>query len=199
MNLDSFEDSISPQITLLRGLVYYQEDNVLSLEMGEPNRYSAFVKGSTIYQVSLTLDDQREVSEMACTCPYDRGDYCKHEVAVLYALRCQLDRGEDAMVEGPALVDLRSLLEGVSKEALLDFLVGYATRSPALVRDLVIAFPSSDEETNLTNQGINSGMLVNMALSVLRMGVITLGKMMMDRSFGSSPQPSRRRLRRTRR
>ena len=154
MNLDSFEDSISPQITLLRGLVYYQEDTVLSLEMGEPNRYTAFVKGSTIYQVSLTLDDQREVSEMACTCPYDWGDYCKHEVAVLYALRCQLDRGEDVMVEGPALVDLRSLLEGVSKEALLDFLVGYATRSPALVTDLVIAFPSSDEETNLTNLGI---------------------------------------------
>ncbi|MGB4407227.1 MAG: SWIM zinc finger family protein [Sphaerochaeta sp.] len=90
MNLDDFEDDIEPAITLIRGEGYYLDGSVLSLEMPYPNHYSAKVAGSRIYQVTLVLDDDREIEEIACTCPYDWGEYCKHEVAVLYALRDQL-------------------------------------------------------------------------------------------------------------
>ncbi|MBI9096707.1 MAG: hypothetical protein JEY71_17750 [Sphaerochaeta sp.] len=94
MNIDDFEDAVEPTITLIRGEGYYLDGSVLSLEMPYPNHYSAKVAGSRIYQVTLVLDDDREVEEIACTCPYDWGEYCKHEVAVLYALRDQLDSEE---------------------------------------------------------------------------------------------------------
>lgn len=154
MHLDSFEDDINPGITLMRGLAYYQEGTVLSLEMKGPGHYSAFVSGSQIYQVSVVLDDRREIDEIECTCPYDWGDHCKHQVAVLYALRHKLATKEHKMVERPGSVDLSSLLAEISKEALVTFLEEYAKKDPAVVSDLVLAFPSSEDGVNLTNLGI---------------------------------------------
>ncbi|NBK25305.1 MAG: hypothetical protein EOM68_25190, partial [Spirochaetia bacterium] len=55
------------------------------------------------------------------------------------------------MVERPGSVDLRTLLQDVSKEELLTFLVEYGGKSPALESALVHAFPSSDDDFNLTN------------------------------------------------
>lgn len=167
MNLDDFEDTIDPPIILMRGRAYYHEGCVLSLETIGPNHYRAFVAGSQVYQVSIVLDDDRDIEELSCTCPYDWGEHCKHEVAVLYALRHQLsdtenenkDEDKEAdtetmMVERRESVDLTSLLDGVSKEALVAFLVEFAKKSPALVSGLVLAFPSSDDEVNQDNLGI---------------------------------------------
>ena len=197
MNLDDFEDYIDPYITLMRGADYYSEGSVLSLEETSPNTYSAKVAGSKVYEVIVHLDDDREVEDISCTCPYDWGEHCKHEVAVLYALRHQLTEEDDReidtgngsykgntnakneppngleekpkdeheyeegdtdenpkKVERSGSVDLVSLLEGVSKEALVAFLAEYAQKSPSLMSGLVLAFPSSDEQTNLKNLGI---------------------------------------------
>jgi len=131
--------------------------------------------------VTVHLDDDREVEDISCTCPYDWGEHCKHEVASLYALRdllagpegtkelvgsqgmgekeksalieSELEK-EGLMVERPRSVDLRTLLQDVSKEDLLTFLVDYATNSPSLTSALVHTFPSSDEDLNLINLGI---------------------------------------------
>ena len=154
MNLDSFEEEIESPIILSRGLSYYRGKNVVSLEMIEANHYKAFVAGTQLYEVTLTLDDDGEVEDIHCTCPYDWGEHCKHEVAVLYALRHQLNREQYEMVERPKDVDLSSLLEARSKKELLSFLLDFAKKSPPLVSALVAAFPSSDEEVNLTNMGI---------------------------------------------
>ena len=121
MNLDSFEDEIDSPLIHSRGLSYYRGKSVLSLEMLSPNHYKALVAGTQLYEVMLTLDDNREIEEMSCTCPYDWGEHCKHEVAVLYALRHQLDRGQHERVERPKDVDLTNLLEKRSKEELLSF------------------------------------------------------------------------------
>jgi len=115
MNLDSFEEEIESPIILSRGLSYYRGKNVVSLEMIEANHYKAFVAGTQLYEVTLTLDDDGEVEDIHCTCPYDWGEHCKHEVAVLYALRHQLNKEQHEMVERPKDVDLSSLLEKRSK------------------------------------------------------------------------------------
>jgi len=154
MNLDSFEEEIESAVILQRGHAYYRGKNVVSLEMIEANHYKAFVAGTQLYEVAATLDDDGEVEDIHCTCPYDWGEHCKHEVAVLYALRHQLNREQHEMVERPKDVDLSSLLEARSKEELLSFLLDFAKKSPLLVSALVAAFPSSDEEVNLTNLGI---------------------------------------------
>ncbi len=154
MNLDDFEDEIDSPTILSRGLSYYRGRSVLSLEMVEPNHYKADVAGTQLYEVTLTLDDDREVEDMYCTCPYDWGEYCKHEVAVLYALRHQLNSAHHVMVERPKEVDLEALLERKSKKELLSFLLAYAKKKPDVASALVAAFPSPDDGVNLTNLGI---------------------------------------------
>ncbi|MGB4407482.1 MAG: SWIM zinc finger family protein, partial [Sphaerochaeta sp.] len=154
MNLDDFEDDIDSSVILQRGHAYYRDKCVLSLEMTHTNHYEADVAGSQLYAVTVTLDDDREVEDIACTCPYDWGGYCKHEVAVLYSLRHQLNSTPHTLVARPKEVDLASLLEKKSKKELLSFLLSYARKSPELASALVVAFPSPDGEVNLTNLGI---------------------------------------------
>ena len=153
MNLDRFEDEIDSTI-LSRGLSYYRGRSVLSLKMVEPNHYKADVAGTQLYEVNITLDDDREVEEISCTCPYDWGEHCKHEVAVLYALRHQLNSTQHEMVERPKEVDLEALLEGKSKKELLSFLLNLAKKRPDVTSALVAAFPSPNQEVNETNLGI---------------------------------------------
>ncbi len=181
MNLDDFEDAIDQGVILSRGLYYYDVGSVLSLEETSPHTYSAKVAGSEVYEVTVPLGDDREVKDISCTCPYDWGEHCKHEVASLYALRDLLDgpdetkelvglqgmgkkektavmesepEKEGPLVERPLSFDLRTLLQDVSKEDLLTFLVDYGTNSPSLTSALVKTFPSSDDDINLTNLGI---------------------------------------------
>ncbi|NBK22996.1 MAG: hypothetical protein EOM68_13325, partial [Spirochaetia bacterium] len=157
MNLDDFEDDIDSSVILRRGHAYYRDKCVLSLEMTRENHYKAKVAGSQLYTVTVALDDGRDVEDISCTCPYDWGEYCKHEVAVLYALRHQLDTKPLTMVAKPTSdVNLASLLEKRSKKELLSFLLGYAKKSPELADALVVAFLSPDEEINQKDQSIQS-------------------------------------------
>ncbi|MGB4407961.1 MAG: SWIM zinc finger family protein [Sphaerochaeta sp.] len=154
MNLDDFEDAIDSPVILQRGHAYYRDKCVLSLEMTHTNHYEARVAGTQLYTVMLTLDDEREVEDIACTCPYDWGEYCKHEVAVLYALRHQLNSTPHTLVTRPKEVELAPLLEKRSKKELLSFLLDYARKSPELASALIAAFPSPDDEVNQKNQSI---------------------------------------------
>lgn len=150
MNLDSFEEDIDSPVILSRGGSYYRGKSVRSLEMIGPNHYRAKVAGSHLYEVTATLDNDREVQDISCTCPYDWGLYCKHEVAFLYALRHQLD------TKPTRDVNLSSLLEKKSKKELLSFLLDYAKKSPELASALVVAFPSPDDTINQKNQSIQA-------------------------------------------
>jgi hypothetical protein len=153
MNLDTFEKRIDSTI-LSRGRSSYRENSVLSLEMTSSNHYKAKVRGTRLYEVTVTLDDDREGEDSSCTCPYDWGEHCKHQVAVMYALRHLLDNNKHTMVERPEEVDLAALLEGKSKKELLSFLLPYAKKDPSLASALVAAFPSPNQEVNQTNLGI---------------------------------------------
>ena len=51
------------------------------------NEYTADVEGSELYEVIVEMNDGGEIYDISCDCPYDMEDYCKHEAAVLYALR----------------------------------------------------------------------------------------------------------------
>jgi uncharacterized Zn finger protein len=49
------------------------------------------VDGSEIYEVEVRLDEDGEILDIAYDCPYDWGEICKHQVAVLLAVRKQLE------------------------------------------------------------------------------------------------------------
>lgn len=86
MNLKNFEEYFDIKI-LQRGKNYYFDGAVLSIEMISKNEYTAEVEGCEIYEVTVKMNDNGDIKEISCDCPYDLGEYCKHEAAVLYALR----------------------------------------------------------------------------------------------------------------
>ena len=86
MNLHNFEVCIDKKI-LARGYEYYENDCVRSVEETEKNVYVAEVEGGELYTVEVELDAQADIVDSQCDCPYDWGEYCKHQAAVFFALR----------------------------------------------------------------------------------------------------------------
>ncbi len=86
MNLHNFQEQINETIKD-RGLGYYRNDRVESLIIDEVEQlYKAQVYGSDFYDVEVKLDGE-DITYSHCSCPYDWGPYCKHEVAVFCAIR----------------------------------------------------------------------------------------------------------------
>lgn len=85
MNLLDFEVDID-YLILLRGYNYYLEGAVLSTQERTTDYYECVVRGSDVYRVAVQLKGNT-IRSSSCTCPYDQGEFCKHEVAAFYALR----------------------------------------------------------------------------------------------------------------
>ena len=86
MNLNNFENQIEPKI-IDRGFNYFEQESIEEFEEIDENEYSALVLGSDEYSVYIKLNDALEIIDHDCDCPYDWGEFCKHEVAVLYHLK----------------------------------------------------------------------------------------------------------------
>ena len=85
IRLDNFEQAVEPVI-LQRGRTYFRSGRVTQCT-DEDGEVEAVVQGTEPYRVSMFVDADGELHEHRCTCPYDWGSICKHEVAVLYYLR----------------------------------------------------------------------------------------------------------------
>jgi hypothetical protein len=92
MNLLDFEKDID-DVILARGWEYYRGECVKSIKKKDKNYYTAIVAGTYDYNVTIGLGEDGDILSSDCDCPYDMGHYCKHEVAVLYALREMLKDG----------------------------------------------------------------------------------------------------------
>lgn len=97
MNLLDFENHINETI-LARGWDYYRDDCIKSVKKKDKNYYTAVVAGTYNYNVTIGLGDEGDVLRLDCDCPYDLGPHCKHEVAVLYALREMLKDENDSLI-----------------------------------------------------------------------------------------------------
>lgn len=68
-----------------RGESYYRKGKVVDFSVDGLTR-TATVVGGDEYKVSLTFSTEGELTDAICSCPYaERGEYCKHMVAVLIA------------------------------------------------------------------------------------------------------------------
>jgi hypothetical protein len=86
MNLNDFEIHIDGKI-LARGYDYFENNCVVSIEKMDDNIYEAEVTGTELYLVNVELDGEANIIDTQCDCPYDLGEYCKHQVAVFFTLR----------------------------------------------------------------------------------------------------------------
>ena len=76
-----------PPHIIERGLLYFQQGKVRSVQKTSAGCYRAEVFGSENYSVWLKLDSDLYIKDGGCDCPY--GGACKHMAALWYAVRAQ--------------------------------------------------------------------------------------------------------------
>jgi len=86
LNLKNFEQLVESKI-VDRGFEYYEYDQVVNVEHVDEFEFCAVVLGSMEYTVYIRLNDDLDVLEHSCDCPYDWSDVCKHKVAVFYYIK----------------------------------------------------------------------------------------------------------------
>jgi len=120
MYITDFESHVEDKI-FTRGQKYFNDGFVIDMWMEAPNRYQAVVDGSIPYDVEIHLDSKGEIVFHSCDCPYDWGEYCKHEVAVLLTIREHLKFGTALKQRGKKR-GMQALLQGKSKTELVNLL-----------------------------------------------------------------------------
>lgn len=166
MNLHNFESFIDKKI-LARGLDYYEDGYVSSIEEIEDNQYEAEVEGMDLYLVEVELDDQGNIIDTECDCPYDLGEYCKHQVAVFMALRDMLNKtsgGKKIEAKTPGAVsdlntptvtkkakstDVKKMLSERTKGELVDFLYDLALEYEEIKQRIELNFVSGNDAKEL--------------------------------------------------
>lgn len=137
MRLDSLDEIVDP-LVVLRGKQYHLDGRVVTLKRAGNNEWRAEVEGTDLYEVLVEWDSEGEFS-CECTCPYDWGPVCKHVIAVLFTIEeAQPDifTGEAIQMQPSRSEQVRTILEGLSHEALLDILVGLAEDDRGISLDL---------------------------------------------------------------
>jgi uncharacterized Zn finger protein len=117
-----------------RGEQYYSRGAITG-PTRQDNRIWAECYGSELYQVSAVLT-QSNVTDLSCSCPYDWGGACKHEVALLLTY---LHQPEAFHLIPP----LRELLVNHSRDDLLTLLDRVLQQYPDLLTSLEIAAETS--------------------------------------------------------
>ncbi|MDR2267380.1 MAG: hypothetical protein LBE09_07375 [Christensenellaceae bacterium] len=122
MNLNDFENFVNDSV-LERGRKYKKQGKVAELSC-DNNVYSALVEGTECYNVTIQVDNANQIVEHNCTCPYNMTNICKHEVAVLYAIRDGLDEPRATKAKKPRT----SSKEKPTKEQSIKDAIAYLSR-----------------------------------------------------------------------
>ncbi|MGH7801155.1 MAG: hypothetical protein ACREOW_11110 [Thermodesulfobacteriota bacterium] len=144
--LSNFE-SVIDHAVVKRGRQYWQHGLVQELEEIEDGKWTAQAEGTQVYEVRISISDDT-VTDYNCTCPYNLGPVCKHEVAMLYAIQERLSgvattnkgeketrrserrRGKTGKQKPKTVakkVDV--VLEKMSQEEIIDLVRSYALRN----------------------------------------------------------------------
>ncbi len=165
ISLLNFDQEVDPQI-VSRGKSYYRKGAVIELEQ-EGAGWRATVAGSDEYVVEV-LTDKGVILDYNCTCPYDFGPICKHEVAVFYSIRdgvktAQTSRQKRVIKksETAALTMSRKisgLLQSLSKDQLVKLVSEWATQSSNIQRQICLRFDHDVPDKKTLNKLIKQAL-----------------------------------------
>jgi len=143
VNIKDFEKDIQQKI-LSRGREYFNDGNVISLDYDDDNdEWTAEVSGSDDYTVTVKLRKTGEIPKTFCDCPYDLGEYCKHQVAVFYSLRKLLAAGTKTNAKKSPKIKFEDMLNKIEKEKLIAFLMDFSAENKKFKTEFMLRF--SDE------------------------------------------------------
>jgi hypothetical protein len=142
VKLTSFEEYID-DIIIGRGKDYFLNGRVENAMLVDHGHYSALVSGSEDYQVNVSFNDQGEIIESTCDCPYDYGNFCKHQVAVFYTLNNEEPKPKKNVNKKEKIKDI---LEGLKKEELVKVILTITEDAPHIEKQLMMKYgPANDE------------------------------------------------------
>lgn len=144
MQLKDFERKIEAKI-LNRGRQYYENGHVHHLEQINGNNWQAEVSGTEMYIVDIILEKD-VVTYVDCDCPYE--NLCKHSVAVLFEMKEQFQQPAN-LSKRPSL---KSLLNGQSKERLIDLIMLIGKRHPSFMRELELEVIPQENEVEIAER-----------------------------------------------
>lgn len=134
MTINNFEQYVDLQ-QLQKGLAYYSKGSVHHLEEKQPGLWRATIAGSEVYSVTIALK-RNEISEVSCTCPH-QASYCKHVVAVLYAIKGKADK-----------VNFIELVNSIPETELKQFVIAHGSNYEGF-KNIVLAHFASQPLSGL--------------------------------------------------
>ena len=111
VRIDNFEHEVE-SVIVQRGRRYYRAGAVTKCTE-EDGEVRAEVQGSENYRVRMEIDDDGTIGSHRCSCPYDYGEFCKHEVAVLYYLRDMRKKAAHKAEVEDIVADLKQKAENI--------------------------------------------------------------------------------------
>ena len=153
MTLQNFETHISQRI-LMRGLDYYESGNIASLEF-DGEEWVADIEGSDDYTVTVKLSKNGDILDTSCDCPYDWGEYCKHQAAVFYALK---NNHQALETSGKAAKKerLEDMLQKLDKQALLSIVLEFAGRDRRIKEELSLRYANENDILKRARNAVKS-------------------------------------------
>jgi len=120
LTLKNLKNQISDKI-VQRGYAYFTDGLVDDLEETKSGNWQAFVEGSDIYHIKISLKNDA-IENYSCDCPYDGGPVCKHIVAVLYAIQGEINDGVEIIKSENKKDNKSNNKEHSGKELFLEIL-----------------------------------------------------------------------------
>lgn len=143
-SLSTFDQEFD-SVIVERGHEYYQHGAVIKLKQIDNKIWRAKVRGTEIYQVEIELANDM-VTENKCSCPYDLSPYCKHQVAVMYALRDEIQGGRGKSTKKRADdLPIEKILSQLDKHTLIQIICDQADEDPEFQSSLIANYtPQTD-------------------------------------------------------
>lgn len=151
MNLSDFEKVLDVRI-VQRGLHYFEQGHIQSLEQISETNWQAEVTGTDDYIVDIVIDEEDGTITYAdCDCPYEL--ICKHIVATLYEIKryVQQPMKSEATVKKPALQDL---LKEKTKQQLIELILTIGKKHKGFIRELELELAPIENERELAEKVI---------------------------------------------
>jgi len=136
------------EIILERGRNYHKSSNIIHIEYSR-NEWVADVKGSDDYTVFVTLSDENDIINAECDCPFDWSEYCKHKVAVLYAIRNKFESGA-ILAEPVEKKNIKGILQNLNKQTLMSIILELAEKDLDIKENILLQY-TNNEKIKISN------------------------------------------------
>lgn len=151
--INDFTESVNPTI-LNRGLQIYRDGQIRSIKETVIGLWSAKVKGTTLYDVAIRLQNDN-IQSVQCNCPYNRSEYCKHVLAVLLYIKDSLVVDQpldppDSPHEQVANDSIQDLLDNLDKNELIQLVNAVRLDNAEIDKTITLKYgsPTSKKEND---------------------------------------------------